>query len=202
MTSQPGPAELISETMIDDRKPDSEQNLQVTVERLDMPAALPDVLSCDGRHIYMRSQRFDLEGKRQDVVAPVDPTEQGGETCYESTLDDCSFENDNGAQVTLDGNSKWCFATADKPGSNDLGDLAGLGSTSISGSATVSGTAANGRELKQRTCSYTLDMDLQQASGGCIAALVVGSLSCGVGDGMNPQDLSVDVCVSAEVSVE
>ena len=73
---------LISETMIDDREPDSERNLQATVERLDMPAALPDVLSCDGRYIYMRSQRFDLEGRREDVVAPVDPTEQGGETAH------------------------------------------------------------------------------------------------------------------------
>jgi outer membrane protein assembly factor BamB len=73
---------LISETMIDDREPGTERNLQATVERLDMPAALPDVLSCDGRYIYMRSQRFDLEGNRENVVAPVDPMEQGGETAH------------------------------------------------------------------------------------------------------------------------
>jgi len=32
-----------------------------------MPAALPDVLSCDGQHIYMRSQKFDLDCKRPEI---------------------------------------------------------------------------------------------------------------------------------------
>jgi len=73
---------LISDTMIDDREPQTNQNLQATVQRLDMPAALPDILSCDGRWIYMRSQRFDLEGKRTEVITPTDPTEQGGETAH------------------------------------------------------------------------------------------------------------------------
>jgi len=73
---------LISETILDDREPESKKNFQVTVRRLDMPPALPDVLSCDGRYVYMRSQRFDLEGKRAAIVTPTDPAAQGGETAH------------------------------------------------------------------------------------------------------------------------
>ncbi len=43
-----------------------------------MPVALPDVLSGDGRSIYMRTQRFDLDGKRQGV-APTNVEDQEGE---------------------------------------------------------------------------------------------------------------------------
>ena len=32
-----------------------------------MPAALPDVLSSDGKYIFMRTQKFDLNGKRLDI---------------------------------------------------------------------------------------------------------------------------------------
>jgi len=34
---------------------------------MNMPVALPDILSCDGRWVYMRSLPFDLEGKRKFV---------------------------------------------------------------------------------------------------------------------------------------
>jgi hypothetical protein len=33
-----------------------------------MPVGLPDVLSSDGRYVYMRSQRFDVEGNRFDLA--------------------------------------------------------------------------------------------------------------------------------------
>jgi len=52
--------------------------LQKFVKQLDMPTALPDVLSCDGRSVYMRAQRFDLNGTRQEF-APMDPKEQTGD---------------------------------------------------------------------------------------------------------------------------
>jgi len=68
----------ISESILDDRDPESGKNLQVHVKGLNMPVALPDVLSSDGRYVYMRSQRFDLKGNRQQV-APTDVTEQTGE---------------------------------------------------------------------------------------------------------------------------
>lgn len=46
-----------------------------------MPVALPDILSSDGQYIYMRSQRFDLQGNRQQV-APADVTKQEGEGAH------------------------------------------------------------------------------------------------------------------------
>ncbi|MGD8500386.1 MAG: PQQ-binding-like beta-propeller repeat protein, partial [Phycisphaerales bacterium] len=57
----------ISEHTLDDRDPDTGENLQVHVKRLNMPVALPDVLSSDGKYLFMRSQRFDLQGIRQQI---------------------------------------------------------------------------------------------------------------------------------------
>jgi len=71
----------LSETLLDDREPESGKNLQARVKGLNMPVALPDVLSSDGRHVYMRSQRFDLQGKRQ-AIGPGDAAEQAGEGAH------------------------------------------------------------------------------------------------------------------------
>jgi outer membrane protein assembly factor BamB len=68
----------LSESILDDRDPETGKNLQVHVKGLNMPVALPDVLSSDGRYLYMRSQRFDLQGNRQQI-APTDVTKQAGE---------------------------------------------------------------------------------------------------------------------------
>jgi outer membrane protein assembly factor BamB len=84
----------LSETVLDDRDPATGRNLQVHVKGLTMPVALPDVLSSDGRSLYMRSQRFDLEGKREQV-APLSVTDQVGEGahlfCEIGFLDDSWF---------------------------------------------------------------------------------------------------------------
>ena len=84
----------LSETILDDRDPETGENLQVRVKGLNMPVALPDVLSSDGRYLYMRSQQFDLQGKRQDI-GPRDVTEQVGEGTHLFTgagfLDDTWF---------------------------------------------------------------------------------------------------------------
>jgi len=56
--------ELISETVLDERNPKTGQNLQELVQWLNMAVGRPDILSCDGERIYMRSQAFDLEGRR------------------------------------------------------------------------------------------------------------------------------------------
>jgi len=58
---------LVSETALDDRIPGTQDNLQKDVQGLNMPPALPDVMSCDGKYLYMRSQRFDLAGKRTEL---------------------------------------------------------------------------------------------------------------------------------------
>jgi hypothetical protein len=67
----------LSENILDDRDPETGNNLQVYVKGLNMPVALPDVLSSDGRYVYMRSQRFDLQGTRRQI-APMNATEQTG----------------------------------------------------------------------------------------------------------------------------
>jgi len=60
---------LISETILDDRIPGSGQNLQFAMQGLNLPPALPDVLSCDDKFVFMRSQKFDFEGKRTELFA-------------------------------------------------------------------------------------------------------------------------------------
>ena len=64
-----GTGELISETALDDRVPGRDENFQATMQGLNMPPGLPDVLSCDGKFIYMRSQKLDFEGKRTELFA-------------------------------------------------------------------------------------------------------------------------------------
>ncbi len=59
----------LSETVLDDRDPESGGNLQAKIKGLNMPVALPDILSCDGQNLYMRSQAFGLEGVRRPAGA-------------------------------------------------------------------------------------------------------------------------------------
>ena len=84
----------ISENILDDRDPNTGENLQVHVKGLNMPPALADILSSDGKYLYMRTQRFDLNGIRQ-YIAPTDVTDQLGEGrhlfCSTGMLDDTWF---------------------------------------------------------------------------------------------------------------
>jgi len=59
---------LISEVIFDERDPETGENLQSHVEVRNMPVGLPDVLSSDGKFLYMRSQQFNLEGKRGSLA--------------------------------------------------------------------------------------------------------------------------------------
>jgi outer membrane protein assembly factor BamB len=90
----PATGRKLSETILDDRDPETGANLQSLVTGLVMPVALPDILSSDGRYVYMRSQRFDLEGTRQQI-APLPVNEQAGEAahlfCQVGFLDDTYF---------------------------------------------------------------------------------------------------------------
>jgi len=72
----------LSETVLDDKYPGTDDNLQRDIRWPNLPVALPDVLSCDGRHVYLRTQPFDLEGKRAEVLTTRDYTEQQGETAH------------------------------------------------------------------------------------------------------------------------
>jgi len=90
---------LISETVLDEHNPQTGNNIQELVKWLNMPVGRPDILSSDGQRIYMRSQAFNLEGKRlrmgPRVNNPKEGRLQGGpEThlfCPTGYLDDTWF---------------------------------------------------------------------------------------------------------------
>jgi len=58
---------LLGEKIFDDRDPETGQDMQTHVQGLTMPVALPDILSSDGEHLFMRSQTMDLEGNRLGI---------------------------------------------------------------------------------------------------------------------------------------
>jgi outer membrane protein assembly factor BamB len=82
------------EEVMDDKIPGSGKPLDTTAQRLDMPVALPDILSSDGKNLYMRSQVIGLDGKRPNINA-TKATDQGGEDahliCSSGFLDDNWF---------------------------------------------------------------------------------------------------------------
>jgi len=55
---------LLGEEIMDDRNPATGKELDADIRWPNLPVTMPDVLSCDGRNIFMRSQVFDLQGKR------------------------------------------------------------------------------------------------------------------------------------------
>lgn len=55
--------ELLSERCISHRDPESGLQPQDTVKGVNMPGALPDILTTDGSSIFMRHLRFDMQGK-------------------------------------------------------------------------------------------------------------------------------------------
>ncbi len=59
--------EKLSETLMDDTNPETGNNLQEKIQILQMPVGLPDILSFDGRHVFMKSQKFDLQGNRLEI---------------------------------------------------------------------------------------------------------------------------------------
>lgn len=90
----------IGEKILDEMDPVSNKNLQVRIKNLDMPVALPDILSSDGKYVYMRSQRFDKKGSRMEFSPltgnPVkEASRQAGEGrhlfCPTGFLDSASF---------------------------------------------------------------------------------------------------------------
>jgi hypothetical protein len=91
--------ELLSETVLDNKNPETGNDVQELVKWLNMPVGRPDILSSDGQRIYMRSQVFDLQGKRlrmgPALKGPEEATRQSEETahlfCPTGFLDDTSF---------------------------------------------------------------------------------------------------------------
>ncbi len=64
----PETGEKLAEKILDEIDPNTGKNLHEYVQILDMPVGLPDILSSDGKYLYMRSQQFDLEGKRKQIA--------------------------------------------------------------------------------------------------------------------------------------
>ena len=54
----------LSETVMDDKDPRTGKNLQSTLQTLQMPVGLPDILSCSDDRVFMRSQAFSFDGER------------------------------------------------------------------------------------------------------------------------------------------
>jgi outer membrane protein assembly factor BamB len=56
--------ELITENVMDNKVPATDENLQSRLMGKHMPVSSPDILSSDGKHVYMKSQTFTMNGKR------------------------------------------------------------------------------------------------------------------------------------------
>lgn len=73
---EPTTGKLISETIMDDTDPIQGGSIHKYDTWLDMTVTKPDILSSDGETIYMRSQPFDLEGKRRRIFHVAEKSEK------------------------------------------------------------------------------------------------------------------------------
>jgi outer membrane protein assembly factor BamB len=94
----PVTGKLLSETVMNDKDPETGQDMHLVylkkTQGNNMPVAHSDILSCDGRYIWMRSQKITFDGKRLEIgLEPV--TEQPPEDfhifCQNGFLDDSYF---------------------------------------------------------------------------------------------------------------
>jgi len=63
----PATGKVLSENHMTETDPATGKDLHAFVSVLDMPVASPDILSSEGRFVFMRSQPFDLQGRRVRV---------------------------------------------------------------------------------------------------------------------------------------
>ncbi len=81
----PASGRLLGEVVMDDRDPESGEEMHLAYLKKTpgntMPVALSDILSCDGKQIWMRSQKFDLDGRRREI-GPRPADEQPAEDCH------------------------------------------------------------------------------------------------------------------------
>ncbi|HLF94278.1 MAG TPA: PQQ-binding-like beta-propeller repeat protein, partial [Planctomycetota bacterium] len=69
--------------VLDDKDPETGKDLQDRIKTLQMPVGLADILSSDGKQVFLRSQKFSLEGERLGIgpnsgVAPEQAAVQKG----------------------------------------------------------------------------------------------------------------------------
>ena len=86
--------EKLAETVMDEKDPATGKNLHAYVNDLNMPVGLPDILSSDGKYLYMRSQQIDFQGNRLHIEVR-DVVDQSGEGAHIFSpigfLDDTQF---------------------------------------------------------------------------------------------------------------
>jgi len=95
---EPATGRLLSEEVMNDKDPQSGEDMHLAylkkTQGNNMPVAHCDILSCDGRHIWMRSQKITFEGKRIEIGLK-NVTEQDPEDfhifCQNGFLDDSYF---------------------------------------------------------------------------------------------------------------
>ena len=77
----PRTGEKISEKILDQTDPKTGKDIQFLSVSLDMPVGLNDILSSNGKHFYMRSQEFDMDGNRT-FIGVRDVKDQTGEGAH------------------------------------------------------------------------------------------------------------------------
>lgn len=79
MRLNPRTGKKLGETVLNDRDPETGEDIQNRLQTLQMPVALADILCTDGECVYLRSQKFDDAGVRREI-GPVsgDAAKQGG----------------------------------------------------------------------------------------------------------------------------
>jgi len=77
----PETGEVLSQVQMDEKDPNTGDDLHAFVRVLDMPVASSDILSSEGDYLFMRSQPFDLMGRRSRVQ-PVPVNEQRGDDAH------------------------------------------------------------------------------------------------------------------------
>jgi outer membrane protein assembly factor BamB len=94
----PHTGKLLGETVMNDKDPETGEDMHLAylkkTQGNNMPVAHSDILSCDGRNIWMRSQKITFDGKRLEIgLKPV--TQQEPEDfhifCQNGFLDDSYF---------------------------------------------------------------------------------------------------------------
>jgi len=94
----PATGELLGEVVWDDKDPKTGEEVHLAflkkTQGNNMPVALSDILSCDGRNLWMRSQKIDLEGQRTEIALQdvnQQPAEDSHLFCQVGFLDDTYF---------------------------------------------------------------------------------------------------------------
>jgi outer membrane protein assembly factor BamB len=94
----PMTGELLGSVVWDDKDSASGQDVHLAYVRKtqgnNMPVASSDILSCDGRQLWMRSQKIDFEGRRSEIALQdvnLQPADDAHLFCQVGFLDDSFF---------------------------------------------------------------------------------------------------------------